>query len=204
MTEADASALPILMAVRIKGRATPDAIATAVGMTTREAQVALTEACAAAQVQAAPGGEPAPDGGGSAAPETFALAAGGHAALRALLAREPRDHGALARAYEAFLVVDARVKAVITGWQLASAGAARLAHGPALREVGAEAGAAVDRLAALVPRYASYARRLGTAREGLCGGDERYVASPRVDSLHQVWFELHQDLLVTLGRERGA
>ena len=32
----------------------------------------------------------------------------------------------------------------------------------------------------------------------------RFVASPRVDSLHQVWFELHEDLLVTLGRERGA
>jgi hypothetical protein len=202
--EADVSALPILMAVRIKGRATQDAIATAAGMTAREAGAALTDACAAALVQAVQGGVPARGGSDPAAPETFALAAGGHVALGALLARERRDHAALARAYEAFMAVDTRVKAAITGWQLASTGAARLAHGAALRNVGAEAGAAVDRLTALVPRYAAYARRVGTAREALRAGDERYVASPRVDSLHQVWFELHQDLLLTLGRERGT
>ena len=34
------------------------------------------------------------------------------------------------------------------------------------------------------------------------GGDTRFVASPRVDSYHSVWFELHEDLLATLGFER--
>ena len=35
------------------------------------------------------------------------------------------------------------------------------------------------------------------------GGDQRYVASPRVDSYHGVWFELHEDLILLAGRNRA-
>ena len=34
-------------------------------------------------------------------------------------------------------------------------------------------------------------------------GDGRYVASPRVDSYHGVWFELHEDLIQLAGRTRA-
>ena len=33
-------------------------------------------------------------------------------------------------------------------------------------------------------------------------GDSRYVASPRVDSYHGIWFELHEDLIQLAGRTR--
>ena len=33
-------------------------------------------------------------------------------------------------------------------------------------------------------------------------GDQRYVASPRVDSYHGIWFELHEDLIQLAGRTR--
>ena len=213
-------ALPMLMAVRIKGRATSEAIATAAGITAREARGALTDARAAGLVRAAPGGVPSRGEDDPSVPETvFSLTPDGHAELRALLAHEPLDHAALGRAYEAFLGVDARVKAAVTDWQLASTkgrrfalGATTLAATPrgtqaptaTLCDVGADAAVVADRLAVLVSRYAPYARRLATALEALRAGDGRYAASPRVDSLHQVWFELHQDLLLTLGRERGA
>ena len=49
-----------------------------------------------------------------------------------------------------------------------------------------------------------YVLHVGSRGVALRAGDGRYAASPRIDSLHQVWFELHQDLLLTLGRERGA
>ena len=35
------------------------------------------------------------------------------------------------------------------------------------------------------------------------GGDQRYVASPRVDSYHGIWFELHEDLIQLAGRSRA-
>ena len=53
------------------------------------------------------------------------------------------------------------------------------------------------------PRLAGYRVRLGRAIEHAIGrGDGRYVASPRVDSYHGVWFELHEDLIQLADRTR--
>ena len=40
------------------------------------------------------------------------------------------------------------------------------------------------------------------ALEQALAGDGRFVASPRVDSYHGVWFELHEDLIQLAGRTR--
>ncbi len=47
-------------------------------------------------------------------------------------------------------------------------------------------------------------RRRGSDRafEAAKGGDGRFVASPRVDSYHGIWFELHEDLIQLAGRTR--
>ena len=34
-------------------------------------------------------------------------------------------------------------------------------------------------------------------------GEPAWVTRPRVDSCHTVWMELHEDLLATLGIDRG-
>jgi hypothetical protein len=51
-------------------------------------------------------------------------------------------------------------------------------------------------------RFVPYRDRLESALRRLRGGEEAYFTSPRVDSYHSVWFEWHQDLLLTLGRTR--
>jgi pyruvate,orthophosphate dikinase len=33
-------------------------------------------------------------------------------------------------------------------------------------------------------------------------GSHEYIASPRIDSYHTVWFELHEDLILLAGRTR--
>ena len=53
-----------------------------------------------------------------------------------------------------------------------------------------------------LPRLASYARRLDTAAAAAAAGDGLYIASPRVDSYHGVWFELHEDLIRLAGKTR--
>ena len=53
------------------------------------------------------------------------------------------------------------------------------------------------------PRLSNYGRRLARALELAGGGDGRYVASPRVDSYHGIWFELHEDLIGLAGRTRA-
>ncbi|MCD2195703.1 hypothetical protein LQ327_20235 [Actinomycetospora endophytica] len=61
----------------------------------------------------------------------------------------------------------------------------------------------IDALARHDPRFATYATRFGAALEGIDGGDHDLVSSPTGDSIHTVWFEFHEDLLRTLGRERA-
>ncbi len=52
------------------------------------------------------------------------------------------------------------------------------------------------------PRLAAYGVRLDRAIDQAVVGDPRYVASPRVDSYHGIWFELHEDLIQLAGRSR--
>ncbi|MEA2653552.1 MAG: hypothetical protein QOI37_779, partial [Chloroflexota bacterium] len=54
-----------------------------------------------------------------------------------------------------------------------------------------------------LPRLGTYRVRLGRAVEAALAGDGRFVASPRVDSYHGIWFELHEDLIQLAGRTRA-
>ena len=62
-------------------------------------------------------------------------------------------------------------------------------------------------LASRLMRFGVYGDRLATALERALGGNTAYVTDS-LDSYHTVWFQLHEDLLVTLGisreEERGA
>ncbi len=57
---------------------------------------------------------------------------------------------------------------------------------------------------ASVARADRYRSRLSQALERARSGDGAWIASPRVDCFHGVWFQLHEDLLATLGRMRGG
>ncbi|HET6478567.1 MAG TPA: transcriptional regulator, partial [Actinoplanes sp.] len=57
-------------------------------------------------------------------------------------------------------------------------------------------------LAAALPRFGRYRERLGAALGRARGGALEELADS-LTSYHVVWFQLHEDLLVTLGRTRG-
>jgi hypothetical protein len=50
--------------------------------------------------------------------------------------------------------------------------------------------------------FGHYPRRFGTALDAIANGRHELVSSPTEDSVHNIWFEFHEDLLRTLGRER--
>ena len=62
---------------------------------------------------------------------------------------------------------------------------------------------------ALAEKRATGSRELGQSPQTpvavaiSTAGDGRYVASPRVDSYHGIWFELHEDLIQLAGRTRA-
>jgi predicted outer membrane lipoprotein len=55
-----------------------------------------------------------------------------------------------------------------------------------------------------IPRYGHYAARFERSLEHVDSGRSDYVSSPVVDSLHNIWFEFHEDLLAVLGRPRES
>ena len=52
-------------------------------------------------------------------------------------------------------------------------------------------------------RFAGYSQRLRGALERVTEGERDWFTKPTIDSYHTVWFELHEDLLATLGLERS-
>ena len=73
-----------------------------------------------------------------------------------------------------------------------------------LRTLGAALPAVVRAPASRLSRFAGYDVRFATALARAGNGHYDWVTRPRVDSCHTVWMELHEDLLATLGLERGA
>jgi hypothetical protein len=59
-------------------------------------------------------------------------------------------------------------------------------------------------LAHALARFGNYGRRLAAARARVEAGEHDWMTKPMIDSYHSVWFELHEDLLATLGIERGS
>jgi hypothetical protein len=58
-------------------------------------------------------------------------------------------------------------------------------------------------LAGALDRFAGYAERFGRALARVRDGENDWFTRPTIDSYHTVWFELHENLLATLGIERG-
>jgi hypothetical protein len=55
-----------------------------------------------------------------------------------------------------------------------------------------------------IPRYQSYVRRFTNGIALVDGGNKDYVCKPTIDSIHNVWFEFHEDILSVLGRPRDT
>ena len=147
----------------------------------------------------------------------YRLTPAGAARAAELMAADREAWGAeaAAEALEAFLALDTRMKDTVTAWQLrpTDGGEPELndhadpdydrAVLDRLAALHADATAWLEPLEAACARLSGYRERLGRALDRAVAGDEKYVASPRVDSLHGVWFELHEDLIKLAGRTRA-
>jgi hypothetical protein len=115
--------------------------------------------------------------------------------------------------YDRFAALNPELLQLCTDWQLKPAGAGEVndhsdpeydrAVIERLVELHQRAEPAIAPLGALLDRFASYPRRLGEAAARVVAGDPDWFTRPVMDSYHTVWFELHEDLLATLGRERA-
>ena len=188
----------VLRVIAIKGFALSDSVADAV-LSSEDAVLPVVDGLIA-------------DGLVESTAGAYRLTDAGRARADELLAAE-RDTwtvDAATAALDAFLDIDQLVKETVTAWQLRD-GQTPNDHTDADYDA-----SVLDRLAAIhadtsdwlatltagCPRLADYGVRLTRAIDGAKAGDGRLVASPRVDSYHGAWFELHEDLIQLAGRTR--
>ena len=149
--------------------------------------------------------------------EGWRLTDAGKEAHAKLVHEELEDSGArphIDDAYGRFLSQNRELLSLCTAWQMregASGDPVLNDHADAQYDAGV-----LDRLDAVhdnvmpvardladaLDRYGPYGTRLSTARDRVRAGDTDWLTRPLIDSYHTVWFELHEDLLVTLGLER--
>ena len=60
----------------------------------------------------------------------------------------------------------------------------------------------LKRLAGVVPRFQIYDEKLRAALGRSEDGAIQWVSDAKIESYHTLWFELHEDLLRLMGRER--
>jgi len=192
----------VLRTLLIKGYATPEMLGACLFCATEQAASLLDLLGAEGLVETAAG--------------SFRLTADGKAVAAELVGadREAWGTDAAAAALDAFVALDARMKRTVTDWQMREVdGEQQLNdHGDPeydrevldrLRELHADAITWLRPLEGRLFRLGRYEARLERAAGLALNGDPAYVASPRVDSYHSVWFELHEELIHLAGRTRA-
>jgi pyruvate,orthophosphate dikinase len=193
----------VFRALLVKGLANPDGLATALATTGEQVAPILDGLVAVGLAEIATGFYRLTGKGRLKALDVFAAdrqQAGGEEFCIASL--------------DAFLEFDHRMKNLVTAWQVKGQGEQQTFndHADAAYDAAVLDGLAAlhadvtDWLAPLIRRLAwfgSYQQRLDRALASARGGDQKFVASPRVDSYHGVWFELHEALIRLSGRLRS-
>jgi hypothetical protein len=136
-----------------------------------------------------------------------------------LLAEELDRSGArdeVAGAHTHFLPLNTRFLRAVTDWQLRSEPLDRLVPNDhtdprwddrvlaTVRSVGRSLESIDERLGATLHRFTGYSARFTSALAQVERGRLTWLDEPAIASCHTVWFQLHEDLLATLGIERGC
>lgn len=114
--------------------------------------------------------------------------------------------------YETFLRLNPTLLQICSEWQMKTIGTTPVLndHTDAdydarvlsrLMRIDQSAQEVIADLASRLTRFKIYGGRLSNALDGAIAGDATYVADG-LDSYHTVWFQLHEDLLTTLGISR--
>jgi hypothetical protein len=199
--------LLVLHALRLKGFAEPPAVSEA---------VALEEAAVAERLEAFQERELVKRREGRVS--GFTLLPRGKELHTTMLDADRAAAGCVAEiesAYAAFLAHNETFKQLCVDWQLRMVGSQQVAndHTDAAYDAGIAERLAVlqpdvtiviGQLAGSIERFRPYRARLDDAVARFVGGDPGALVRPLARSYHDVWMELHEDFLVTLGRDRSA
>lgn len=192
MTDTDLT-LTALHVLKIKGRASVDEVAASIGQDPEAAAELLAGFADEELVVERTGGRR----------PGWMLSPTGRARHEELLAEGIDDSAKeeLATAYDGFLALNATVKEISSRWQAVTDDAGRFELIEEIHEIHEDAVDSLNAAGEVSPRFGRYGDRLTEALEKV-EQDPRFMVSPAVDSYHTVWFEAHEDFLLTLVRTR--
>ena len=195
----------VLHALRTKGMAEVDAVAQAAGLSADQALGVLDDLSERGWARFRDGKRA----------KGWMLSGEGRGEAERLTAAEMEESGnrsAVSELYEAFKVLDPELKQACTDFQIrgdqtlndhADPGydAAVIAR---LADINRRVQPIMACLTEALDRFGHYGPRLNFALSQVLDGDINWFTKPSLDSYHEVWFELHEDLLVTLGIDRAT
>jgi pyruvate,orthophosphate dikinase len=197
-----ATADDAVRALLIKGSATPESLAESLMSTAEEMRSVLDPLIAEGQVQRQA--------------DAVRLTPNGKTKGQSMIAADHLRWGTdkAQAALDGFHALDLRVKEAVTAWQLRTVDGAQAFndHTDAAYDAGVlemlaalhhDTGQWLESLSGAPPSLTRYLSRLERALGLARKSDQRFVASPRVDSYHGVWFELHEELILLAGRSRA-
>lgn len=118
--------------------------------------------------------------------------------------------------YQDFLPLNARMLSATTDWQIRPRSDDRFAANDhtdstwdarvfeEIETLGTELAPLVDRLTNVLTRFDGTLTRYESALRRAGEGQTEWIDRTDVDSCHLVWFQLHEDLIATLGIDRGS
>ncbi len=135
------------------------------------------------------------------------------------LAHELEEVGvrnAVQSGYQRFLALNPAMLQLCTDWQVIDDGSGEQKlndHNDAaydqqifdrLVELDREVGEILGTLEQALTRFDNYLSRFAVAMQKVLSGELEWLTKPIMPSYHTVWFELHEDLLATLGIDRAS
>ena len=192
----------VMHGLAVKKHATPEVGAGIVGLETDEVRKVLVNLVEAKRVAEANG--------------KYLLTPAARMALDCDYSRlynDVRVHPDFKAGYEGFERLNGALKQLITDWQTLPVGGGRVPNDHSnkdydakiidrLAELHERAELVLKRLAGVVPRFQIYDEKLRAALGRSEDGAIQWVSEAKIESYHTLWFELHEDLLRLMGRER--
>ena len=192
----------VMHGLAIKKHATPEAVAGILGMEVETVRTTLAQLVEGKRVIEAQG--------------KYVLAPAARMALDSDYSRlyeEARGDSSFRDGYNEFERLNTTLKQLITEWQTIEVRGQRVPNDhrdkdrddkiiDRLGELHERAEAALEKLARVLPRFSIYRDKLAAALEKAEDGDIAWVSDAKIESYHTLWFELHEDLLRLMRRER--
>ncbi|PLW81781.1 hypothetical protein CWI75_13615 [Kineobactrum sediminis] len=192
----------VMHGIAVKKYATVDDICSITGLESTTVQQLLSQAVAKGRV--------------SEVNDKYLLTPTGQIMLKSAYSKA---YGSLRRdeefvaAYEDFERINNDLKQVITEWQTIEIGGQTVANDHSdkdydsaiidrISDIHERVDGVLERLGRQESRLNRYREKLLSALEKAEDGDISWVSDATIESYHTVWFELHEDLLRIMGRER--